>query len=609
MPLKQYGDLLVTYLRPQRSKVLLLAGLLFGGIGLQLINPQVIRYFIDTAQSRGPQSALLGAALVFLVIALAGRAITLATDTVAENVGWTATNALRADLTLHCLRLDMSFHKKRTPGELIERIDGDVTALANFFSRFVVNVLGNAALVIGILVLLFREDARVGAGLALYTVVTLLALRAIQNVAVARWTAERQANAQLFGFVEERISGTEDIRASGAEPYVMNRLYHLMRGTLEKNRAARMTSNVTYVITNFLFVMGYAVGLALGAYLYTQGQVTIGAAFLIVYYIGMLSGPLENIRAQAQDLQQATASIDRVGELFRAQSRIQRAKAKLIPALPSEPLAVAFQNVCFAYDEAETVNDDSTTGDRPSLPVVLHDVSFHLSPGKVLGLLGRTGSGKTTLSRLLFRLYDPTSGAIRFGDVDIRDIPLSDLREHIGMVTQDVQLFQATVRDNLTFFNRRIGDDQIERMLKELRLWNWVQSLPDGLNTLLAAGGQGLSAGEAQLLAFTRVFLKNPGLVILDEASSRMDPVTENLLDQAVDRLFHAPPRTGIIIAHRLQTVQRADDILILENGRVLEYGARERLAADPGSRFYGLLQRGHVPIHLQDQIVQPRKL
>ncbi len=598
MPLKQYGDLLVTYLRPQGSRVLLLTGLLFGGIGLQLINPQVIRYFIDTAQLRGSQSALLGAALLFLIIALVGRAITLATDYVAENVGWTATNALRADLTLHCLRLDMSFHKKRTPGELIERIDGDVTALANFFSRFVVNVLGNAMLVMGVLALLFREDARVGAGLALYTMVTLLALRALQNVAVARWTAERQADAELFGFVEERISGTEDIRASGAEPYVMNRLYHLMRGTLEKNRAARMMSNVTYVITNFLFVMGYAVGLALGAYLYTQGQVTIGAAFLIVYYIGMLSGPLENIRTQAQDLQQATASINRVGELFRTQSRTpaptpQQTEAKPVPALPSGPLAVTFQNVCFAYDEAETINNDSMTGDGLSPPVVLHDVSFHLSPGKVLGLLGRTGSGKTTLSRLLFRLYDPTSGAIRFGDVDIRDTALQDLREHIGMVTQDVQLFQATVRDNLTFFNRRIGDDQIERVLKELRLWDWVQSLPDGLNTPLASGGQGLSAGEAQLLAFTRVFLKNPSLVILDEASSRMDPVTLNLLDQAVDRLFHAPPRTGIIIAHRLQTVQRADDILILENGRVVEYGAREQLAADPGSRFYSLLSAG----------------
>jgi ATP-binding cassette subfamily B protein len=149
------------------------------------------------------------------------------------------------------------------------------------------------------------------------------------------------------------------------------------------------------------------------------------------------------------------------------------------------------------------------------------------------------------------------------------------------------------VRDNLTFFNRRIGDDQIERVLQELRLWDWFQTLPMGLDTQLAAGGQGLSAGEAQLLAFTRVFLRNPGLVILDEASSRLDPATETRLERAVDRLFHAPRRTGIIIAHRLRTVQRADDILILENGRVIEYGPREELARDPRSRFYSLLQTG----------------
>ena len=225
--------------------------------------------------------------------------------------------------------------------------------------------------------------------------------------------------------------------------------------------------------------------------------------------------------------------------------------------------------------------------------MVLRDISFRLEPGKVLGVLGRTGSGKTTLTRLLFRLYDPASGSIRLNEVDIRNVALDGLRERVGMVTQDVQLFQATVRDNLTFFNRRIGDDQIERVLKELHLWDWFQTLPKGLGTQLAAGGQGLSAGEAQLLAFTRVFLRNPGLVILDEASSRLDPATETLLEHAVDRLFHAPRRTGIIIAHRLRTVHRADDILILDNGRVIEYGPREELARDRKSRFYSLLQIG----------------
>jgi len=187
----------------------------------------------------------------------------------------------------------------------------------------------------------------------------------------------------------------------------------------------------------------------------------------------------------------------------------------------------------------------------------------------VLGILGRTGSGKSTLSRLLFRLYDPHQGNICLNQKDLRCTSIAELRRHVGMVTQDVQLFQASVRDNLAFFNRQISDAQLAQVLKDLHLWDWCQSLPQGLNTLLASGSQGLSAGEAQLLAFGRVFLKDPGLVILDEASSRLDPATETLMERAIDCLFTG--RSGVIIAHRLRTLQRADLILILENGRVTE--------------------------------------
>ena len=589
--LNRYEGLLVRYLKPQWLKVALLTALLFGGIGLQLANPQVIRYFLDATQSGGSQSALLFAAGLFIAFALAQQLSTLAATYVGQDVGWKATNALRKDLALHCLRLDMSFHRTRTPGELIERVDGDVTALANFFSQFAIRMLGNAVLVIGILILLCREDVRVGVGLTVYTSATLVVLSAIQRLAVARWAAARQSAAEQYGFVEERISGAEDIRANGAMPYVMRRLYQLMRDRLEKGRAAFLMSSLTFNLTNLLSVAGYAIGLALGVYLYGEGRVTIGAAYLIVAYVGMLSTPLQNIREQVQDLQQAAASLQRVDELFHIQPGVsdgwQVGGGKTLsrvtrhPSLPDGALSIEFHDVSFSY---------AYNGDAGN---VLHNVSFHLPPGKVLGVLGRTGSGKTTLTRLLFRLYDSTAGAIRLGDVDVRDVALSDLRARVGMVTQDVQLFQATLRDNLAFFNPRIGDGQMERALEELRLWDWLRSLPDGLNTKLAAGGQGLSAGEAQLLAFTRVFLKDPGLVILDEASSRLDPATENLLERAVDRLFHAPRRTGLVIAHRLQTVQRADDILILEDGRVIEYGPREQLAADPASRFYSLLKTG----------------
>jgi ABC-type multidrug transport system fused ATPase/permease subunit len=177
------------------------------------------------------------------------------------------------------------------------------------------------------------------------------------------------------------------------------------------------------------------------------------------------------------------------------------------------------------------------------------------------------------------------------GDIDSRHISLTGLRQRVGIVTQNVQLFHASVRDNLTFFDRSTPDDEILRVIHQLELSRWYESLEQGLDTVLAAGGSDLSAGEAQLLAFTRIFLKNPGLVILDEASSRLDPATEHLIERAVGRLLVG--RTGIIIAHRLKTVERADEIMILDNGQILEHGARDLLVHDPTSRFSQLLETG----------------
>jgi ATP-binding cassette subfamily B protein len=504
---------------------------------------------------------------------------------------------LRADLTLHVLRLDMPFHKSRTPGELIDRADGDVNQLSNFLSMFTVNILGNGLLVIGILVLLFRESAWVGLGMLVYTLVTLLVLRWIQKLAVPRWVAERQSSAMLYGYIEERISGAEEIRAAGAEGYVMRKLYEHMRDVTRKTRAAVVYSSLTYNLTNLVYVLGYAAGLAIGVLLYMRGEASLGTAYLITYYVGMLSDPLQSIRGQAEDLQQASANIQRINELFALQPKVADPREEASQkTLPSGPLTVSFQHVSFQYDDNQNGNHGST-GDHdseetedPDQVRALTDISFEIQPGRVLGILGRTGSGKSTLTRLLFRLYDPDRGSVCLGGLDLRDLQLDDLRQRVAMVTQDVQLFQATVRDNLTFFNRTIPDEQLERVLRELRLWEWAHSLPKGLDTPLA-GGQSLSAGEAQLLAFARVFLKDPGLVVLDEASSRLDPATETLMERAVDRLFAG--RTGVVIAHRLKTVQRADDILILENGCVVEYGPRVVLANDPASRFYRLLQTG----------------
>lgn len=581
-----YRRLLARYFAPQVPQVLGMTFFVLGGIALKLINPQVLRYFLDTAQRGAAPRALLAAAGLFIAFAILQQAARLGANLMAQAVGWTATNHLRADLAYHLLRLDMPFHKRHTPGELIDRVDGDVTQLANFFSRFSVNLLGNALLVLGILALLFRENAWLGLGLLVYTAVMLLALGPIQGLATPRFTAWRQAGAVLYGYIEEHISGAEEIRASGAEAYVMRTLYALLRAFAERFRAAMVVSTLTYNLTNLVHVLGYAAGLVVGVVLYTRGQATLGTVYLITYYIGMLADPLQAIRSEVQDLQQANANILRVQELLDLQPQVgdplRVADSPLRAAdLPPGALDVAFAQVSFRY------NDQVPGAENGQ---VLKEITFAIQPGRVLGILGRTGSGKSTLTRLLFRLYDPEVGAVRLGGVNLRDVPLDQLRRRVGMVTQDVQLFQASVRENLAFFNDAVSDAQLEQVLRSLRLWDWVQSLPRGLETPLA-GGQSLSAGEGQLLAFARVFLRDPGLVILDEASSRLDPSTEALMERAVDRLFEG--RTGVVIAHRLKTVQRADDILILEDGCVVEYGPRSVLARDPASRFYHLLQTG----------------
>ncbi|OFX13585.1 MAG: helicase [Armatimonadetes bacterium RBG_19FT_COMBO_69_19] len=566
----QHRQFLLNYLRPQWPRVAALAALLFSGISLQLLTPQILARFIDLARGGAEQEVLVRLAGLFLAAALTGQVISALSVYASENVGWTATNKVREDLALHCLRLDLPFHNAKTPGEMIERVDGDVTQLSGFFSQFVIKVLGNVILLLGILVLLYRANWGVGLVYTVFTLGTLLILRRLMELAIPYFKESRQAGAILLGFLEERLSGTEDIRASGAVPYVLRRLSEALRNQLEKSRRAWLRGTMMWATTAILLVVGNALAFGMGAWLLRRGIITIGTVYLFFHYTEMLRRPLEQITRQMQELQRATASISRVGDLLALETATKDGAVRV----PGGALAVDVDHVSFGY-----VPDD----------LVLRDISFRLEPGRVLGLLGRTGSGKTTIGRLFARFYDPTAGAIRLGGTDVRDMSLDDLRGRVGLVTQDVQLFHASVRDNLTFFDPTISDARIVEVLRQLELLGWMQSLPEGLDTQI--GPRSLSAGEAQLLAFARVFFKDPGLVILDEASSRLDPATEQLVERAVGALRRG--RTAIIIAHRLGTVQRADEILILDDGAVLEHGARARLAADPSSRFASLLRTG----------------
>lgn len=626
-----YWQLLKTYLLQQRGRVLLLSVLVLGSIALALINPQIIRYFIDTAtggETSGGTSRLFGAAALFIAITILQQAFVLGATYVGENVGWIATNQLRADLALHMLKLDLAFHKTYTPGELIERVDGDVNQLAQFFSQLVINLLGNLLLFLGVLVMLWIEGWQIGLSITIVVALGVAVIEWLRRRIVPRWEAARATEAALFGFLEERLSGTEDIRANGAEAYTMNRLYHLMR---ERWLSMRHTMKLDIFVISFpiwIFGVAYSVAHLIGGNLYFSQGLTIGSVYVIFHYIGLMEGPLWATMRQVEELQKAGASINRITRLLAIQPTIQDGPGI---SLEKGPISVTFDNVYFAYTDVEhddaryqlsnsneidptdpalstqaVAGRDETDGtaDEPLEEVVIDGLTFTLEAGKILGLLGRTGSGKSTISKLLYRFYDPTSGAVRIGQnngskhlFDLHQAQRSQLRNRIAMVTQDVQTFRASIRNNITMFgsiqyhNQPITDDAIRSTLIDVGLGDWLSALPNGLDTKLDGSQASLSAGQAQLLAFTRIFLSDPGLIILDEASSRLDPATETKVERALDKLLQT--RTAIIIAHRLATVRRADDILILERGRVLEHGPRVKLEADPNSRFSYLLRTG----------------
>ena len=541
------------------------------GIGLNLANPQILRFFIDTAQADGLVSDLVFAGFLFLGVGFARQIVQILSSYLGQDVGWRATNKMRNDLALHCLNLDMGFHHIRSPGEMIERVDGDTTALSNFFSQFVLQVLGSAVFLAGVLVLVFLEDWRVGTALTAFSLVAFGVLNLTRNIAVPIYTAERESYAKLYGFIEERLIGIEDIRTNGASQYATNRFHLANNDVFARVKKSEVMSELLQAITGILFALGYALAMGMGIWLYRDGTFTVGAVYLIFHYTSMLREPLFQISRQINELQRATAGLQRIEELHRIETSILDGQDDLST---QHPLSVTFDDVTFAYNPGEPV---------------IKNVSFSLEPGRTLGILGRTGSGKTTTTRLLFRFYDIQTGDIRLGNQSIREIKLDELRQHVGLVTQDVQLFNATVRENLTLFDHTVPDDRIVSTLEDLDLGSWFRNLPDGLDTEIATGNSSLSAGEAQLLAFTRVFLKDPGLVILDEPSSRLDPATERKINHAVERLLEN--RTGIIIAHRLDTVEKVDDILILEAGEIQEHGRRADLIQDQEAQFSILLR------------------
>lgn len=559
---------LLALLRPDAARWVGLGVLIGVSSALALGGPLVVRRIVDEATAGSTSARLTGLALLYLAIALLAQLIIVAAAWFATLTAWRTTNDIRLRLARHVLGLDHEFHRQHTPGELIQRVDGDVTSVSEFLGRVVPRALGAALMVLGMVMVLAVVDLRLALGTIVYLLIAIAVVIRGRHRAVGESSDEMGSYARLYGGIEELLTAAEDLRANGASTHAMFRFVEESSAAMASSVRRESAFLRMWWAVQTSVAAGSVIALVVGTALVGRGTITVGTAFLLFQYVMLLSRPLEDVVDHLELVQKANGAMVRVIDLLAVPPAILDL-GRVSP--PPGPLAVEFDGVSFGYSDA--------------VPV-LTDVDLRFGAGRSIGIVGRSGSGKTTLSRLVLRLLEAGTGTVRLGGVAIADIPLGELRRRVALIPQEVELLSGTVRDNVTMFDPTPRDADVVAALHHVGLDAVAEA---GIHRELGAGGTGLSAGESQLLALARVWLRDPDLVVLDEATARVDPATEVRLEQAVAELMRG--RTTIVIAHRLSTLRHVDDIVVIDQGRVIEFGERARLVADDAGRFHRLLE------------------
>ncbi len=541
---------------------------------LSIYGPQLLRDFIDGVANNASTKVLAVIAVLYLVVHLGRLAGEGLTTYLGENVAWAATNNIRVDLLVHAITLDMEFFNSHPPGTMLERTDGDANQLAKFFSQFSLRFLRSILLVVGIAIVMAFEDWRVCLVILTFIGAMAILIIKLRTFGVPYNERLREVAGKLYGLVEERLTNMEDIKALGGVTYSLRQMEAYVGQQVRLGRLAYSLGGLVWPCTLFLTGVGAGFMLAWGGYLFLNGQMTIGTVYLMYAYMNLMIWPMEELSHEMEELQKAGGSLVRIDGLRREKTSLRYGTKT---EFGDHPVKVSFQNVHFRYQH------DSD--------VVLKNVNFELAPGHTLGIAGRTGSGKTTIGRLLARMYDPDKGQVLLNGQNLQEFDQDALRRKVGVVSQSVQFFSGTLRDNLCLFDRCYTDQQIENALRELNLIPWLEKMPQGLNMAMSSTSLDLSTGEAQRLALARVFLRNPEVVILDEAVASLDPATEVEVEISLQKLLQG--RTGVVIAHKMKSLEKVDEVLILEKGEVLEYGARSYLLSQPQSMLNNLIAQG----------------
>lgn len=526
--------------------------------------PQFLAHFLSTS----PRVGILQIAfIIFLPTVLLTFVLQFAQTFAMQLVGQRVMYDLRKQVFEHLQRLQMGFFDRNPVGRLVTRVTTDIDVLNDLFASGVVAVFGDFFTLVSIMVVMLNLDWRLAlltfAVLPLIVLVTALFRKAVRE----SYRRLRLAIARINAYLQEHITGMSVLQLFNREQRSFDEFEKINGAYLKAYKDSIMAYGLFYPTVEFLGVMAIAIILYKGGDMIMGGALTIGTAMAFIQYSQRFFRPIQDLSDKYNILQAAMASSERIFKLL--DTPVQISDPAHPRPLPEPRGHVEFRNVGFAYRDNHRV---------------LENVSFTIEPGETVAVVGHTGAGKTTLTNLLLRFYDVQEGSILFDGVDIRELSLSDLRRNFAIVLQDPFMFSGTIASNIQLGTEGISNEEVREAARRVNMLDFIESLPGGFDEPVRERGATLSSGQKQLLSFARALAHNPSILILDEATSSVDPETEHMIREGLQRLLEN--RTSLVIAHRLSTIQNASKIIVMHKGRVREVGTHQELLRLQGLYF-----------------------
>ncbi len=556
---RQAVRMLTQYLRPYVGRLLLAIGAMLLVAGSVLLMPYLSKVALDDYIAQGDFRGLSLICLLYLGLNGLFWAAQYAQGYLSTWVGQHVIYDIRRDLFHRVLQQSMAFHGKERVGQISSRLTNDVNTLSDMVSSSLVNLFSDVLTLIGIVVIMLLINVRLSLVTMISIPVVIISMGYLGKKMRGAYRQVQQELAAVNAGVEQGVSGMRVVQSLSQESFTVQQFENLSLRNLQANLRVSLLFAAVFPIMTITNMLGTALVLGYGGTLVAQGTLTIGVLLAFMGYVNRFFGPLRELSLVYNTFQSAAASLDRINEYMNEPLEIEP------PEHPQAPEggfqgAITFSDVTFGYDE-ETV---------------LHDLNLSIRPAETIALVGPTGAGKSTIARLLARLYDTQEGTVSIDGIDVRHIAPEDLRRLIMLVPQAVFLFADSIMENIRYGDPQATDEEVKEAARRAQAHQFIKNLPQGYNTEVGESGALLSGGQRQLVAFARALLADPKILILDEATADVDPYTEALIQRAMDAIRE--DRTTIIIAHRFSTLRKADRIVVVEDGRIAGQGSHGEL-------------------------------